>query len=423
MLSPADANVARRDPVLPGLPLLLDDEAMTQILRANWLAEVADVRACYVRYKPGTSCLVSYQCLLAGSPVGFYAKGYPQNAGAKLDKAGQRLAAQNRWPLAGFVLREPAVAVFPSPADQVLTSLALVAPEGDRAQMLSRILPNQPELWHVAPKTLRYKPERRYVAQLVADGEPVALLKLYDRGHYRAALRNAKGFTSQGPLRIAQRLGRSHHHRALVLAWLPGRPLASVLREPTPIDERLPMVGAALAQFHGQRPRRLPKLRQKDELRSLQAAVRAATTVAPDLAPRIEALIRRLAPRLPQVSASLASIHGDFSADQVLLTDTNAAMLDLDRAARSHACADLGSFAAALERDVLRGTLTASRPAAAMDALIEGYRRAGGRVEIASIPLYTAAGLLRLAVSPFRSREPDWPRRIKAIVARAEAMV
>jgi aminoglycoside phosphotransferase (APT) family kinase protein len=405
------------------LPLLLDNEAMAGILRAHWLDGVTNVCARYVRYKPGTSCLVSYQAQWAGSPLTLYAKGYPKTASAKLEKASQRLVTQNRWRPAGFVLRGMAIAVFPSPTDQVLASLALVAQEGDRAQMLSRILPDRPDLWHVAQLPLRYKPERRYVAQLIADGKPMAVLKLYDRRDYQIALRNAKGFMSRGPLRIAPRLGRSNHHRALVLAWLPGTLLESLLVEPTLSDTRMQMVGAALAELHGQRPRRLRRLRQRDEHGSLQAAACAVAAVAPDLAEPVRALTTRLATRLLRVPARSVSIHGDFSADQVLLTDSGAAILDLDSAARCHALVDLGSFAAALELNVLWGALSANRAAAAMDAVLTGYRTATGVDLFAGLSLHTAAGLLRLAVSPFRNREPDWPWRIEAIVARAETMV
>ncbi len=51
----ADADLAARDPALPGLPVLLDDAALTGWLAAHGLGPA---RRRYLRYKPGTNCLL-----------------------------------------------------------------------------------------------------------------------------------------------------------------------------------------------------------------------------------------------------------------------------------------------------------------------------------------------------------------------------
>jgi hypothetical protein len=58
----ADRALVRSEPRLPGLAALFDDAAFTELL-ATWLpgAGIRCARATYVRYKPGTSCLVSYR--------------------------------------------------------------------------------------------------------------------------------------------------------------------------------------------------------------------------------------------------------------------------------------------------------------------------------------------------------------------------
>ena len=58
MLSQGDRRLVERDAELPGLAVVLDADAVIDSLRH--LAPEADVRgarACYVRYKPATSCL------------------------------------------------------------------------------------------------------------------------------------------------------------------------------------------------------------------------------------------------------------------------------------------------------------------------------------------------------------------------------
>src|SRR5438128_9990172 len=62
MLSPADADLARRDPAIPGLATVLDADAFLAALRQ--VAPAADLRAAHltsVRYKPHTYCRLSYR--------------------------------------------------------------------------------------------------------------------------------------------------------------------------------------------------------------------------------------------------------------------------------------------------------------------------------------------------------------------------
>jgi len=53
--------------------------------------------------------------------------------------------------------------------------------------------------------------------------------------------------------------------------------------------------------------------------------------------------------------------------------------------------------------------------------LLNGYAGASGRPIAAHLNVYVAA--LRLEVIFFRHRAPDWPQRIAAAVARAEALL
>src|SRR4051794_18359888 len=62
MLSPADADLVRRDTALPGLAMMLDPGAFAEALCATARTARPDMaRITYVRYKPGTSCLIGYR--------------------------------------------------------------------------------------------------------------------------------------------------------------------------------------------------------------------------------------------------------------------------------------------------------------------------------------------------------------------------
>ena len=78
MLSAADHAVVARDRDVPGLALVLDPDAVLALLTAgaDGAAVILDARATYVRYKPATSCVVSYELSTATGPVFAYAKAH-----------------------------------------------------------------------------------------------------------------------------------------------------------------------------------------------------------------------------------------------------------------------------------------------------------------------------------------------------------
>ena len=82
MLSPANADLVRRDGRLPGLATLLDPDAFLAALQAS--VPPADLRAAhlrYLRYKPGQNCLAAYSIEAGGSGVDCHAKAYRRTDG------------------------------------------------------------------------------------------------------------------------------------------------------------------------------------------------------------------------------------------------------------------------------------------------------------------------------------------------------
>ncbi|MFQ5612159.1 MAG: phosphotransferase [Anaerolineae bacterium] len=420
MLSPADAQFARRDPDLPGLALILDPDAFAGALRTALSAtDVGEAQAVYVRYKPRTNCLVSYRLNMADAEVNIYAKAFRPDAGDKLNKA-RRRSGRNGTLKPGTVVLDEAVVVYAFPHDRKLDTLAHLADEGMRRRLLAHLLPDRPELWEAALIDLHYKPERRYVARLATDNGAAALLKVYAADGFNAASNNARAFASRGPLQLPQRLGRSNRYRALALQWLPGRPLTEAAREPAFDLGVMDQIGAALAELHRQNPKRLAYRSREIEAAALMSAAVGVAAVYPNLSERAFNLAKELCVELLQAPRLDCPIHGDFSSDQVLVGEKGVAILDLDRSARSDPAADLGSFVARIEYDTLTGDLPFCRATALTDSLLEGYRRATRGNLPPRIGLYIAAGLLRLAPLPFRSRDPAWLIRTLAVLERAE---
>lgn len=425
--STGDAGVAARDRALPGLAVLLDDDAFAALLDAQVpRAGVLAVRSTYLRYKPGTNCLARYRVTLTGEDDGvrdieLYARAEPLHELEKLAKVERRAPAPSPLGTSGLLAGELGVAIYPFPNDRRIPALARLADAAERPTVLAKALPRLPGLADARLRPLRWKPERRFVTAVESHGCR-AVLKGYADGDRRASA-NALAFRSRGPLRIARPLGWARRHRLLALEWLPGRALDTAVSAGEVSSGTMQDVGAALAALHQQGSEALSELDPELEPRRLLAAAAGVAAVCPGLGARAEALARRLSQpsgaERAATSAVSGAVHGDFSPDQVLVGPGQVGIVDLDQAARGEQGSDLGSFVAALERDVLAGFLDRRRADAFERELLEGYATASGRRSPVA-GRHVAGALLRLAPEPFRLRDPNWPTLIEGLLDRAE---
>jgi len=131
--------------------------------------------------------------------------------------------------------------------------------------------------------------------------------------------------------------------------------------------------------------------------------------------PDLTARLARLGAALGAVGRGASSrsvvVHGDFSADQVLVGD-GVRLIDFDRVRADEPERDLGGLLAA-EPD---GSSLAG-------ALLDAYRAAGGAVDEEALRRRTVESVLLRAVEPFRTAQPDWRERVEAAVARAEEVL
>ncbi|PSB67924.1 hypothetical protein C7B61_03615, partial [filamentous cyanobacterium CCP1] len=198
MQSPADyLHLARRDPDLPGLQRLLDVDAFAEIIQAQLSdADLRQVRRTYIRYKPATSCLVSYELDIAGTKTLAYAKAVTARAMDKLEKYRHRPGVPGFFGLQRTVLLPEKIIISGFPNDNRLKQLPKLTDPSAWQKRLQKMLPDAPDLWTAELHTLRYKPERRYVGQLNIKGQPKAVVKAYTNDSFRQAKANAKTFQS-----------------------------------------------------------------------------------------------------------------------------------------------------------------------------------------------------------------------------------
>ncbi|HMQ31541.1 MAG TPA: phosphotransferase [Chloroflexaceae bacterium] len=421
MLSPADAALVARDPAIPGLAVLLDPEAFALALRsAAPDAQLGAVEPMYVRYKPGTNCLVAYRVILPAGPTTVYARAYAEALRHKLAHAARLRDEPGAIGVGGMVLDASGIAVYSWPYDPELRPMARLTRPRRRARLLASICPARDDLAEAALVHLRYRPERRYVGRLVGAARGDALLKIYCAGDYEQARAAAGAFRPAGPLDLAAPLASADDLRAMLFAWRPGRALASLIRDDAGDLGALRLAGAALATLHAQPAEGLPRAVAATPSADLAAAAASVAAICPGLAPRVGWLAAGLAATLEAAPPAARPLHGDFYADQVLVGNGQATLLDLDNARWGDPAADLGTFIAHLLRGVTLGRGTTAHAHALARALCEGYAEVAPPPAPEQIGRYSALGLLRLAPEPFRYRAPAWPAQVAALVAAAE---
>jgi len=382
---PDDAALAAREPLLAPL---LDDDALGLAIRSA-LPGVDGARATYLRWKPGTSALAAVT-LRAGEETHLgYVRVLPSA------RKRERLAAGARAPspLGPGAAHLPGAAVLLlAPNDARLPGLAAVASRGDRV--------------------LSWKPERRWVAR-TPGGD--ATLRLQRPADHARAVRALRAVRAASRLRLPPLLAVDPARSLLVAGWLEGAALDGLLaRDPAAAAT----AGAALAALHAlPPPSGLPVLDGARELASVRAAAAGVDRLL--ASGSAGAVAGRLSPWLADATRP-RTLHGDASADQVVLGAGAPGLIDLDEACGGDPAWDLGSFLADLERRVALGALPRAVATRAGAALLDGYVAAGGTPPPdASLAARTAAGILRRAAEPFRRRAPGWRAATEVLVARA----
>jgi streptomycin 6-kinase len=422
MLSQADAEFASRESAIPGLALILDTESVADALRANLPeADALHMRQVYTRYRPPTDCLVAYELQLGDTPARIYAKAYCAQAYDKLRRV-REMMRSDLVGSGGLVLDDAMVLMRVFPDDEKIIPLAELANAQKRSQLLAAVLPDKPQFESATITTLHYKAERRYTGLIVADSGEKAVLKIYEERGYRKSKRVATFLSEKTPW-IARPLGYSDSLRALVFSWSDGVSLRQNVCAASFDKHPIEATGRTLARFHSQRSSGLNSLPREVEVAQLLIAARAVAVTCEHLTEIARDLALRMACELLAAPVIRRPLHGDFYPDQAILTDDGIALIDLDSSVRGDPATDLGNFIARLEYGALRGDLPPNRVREVRRALLEGYVAESAADAAARIDLYNAAGLLRLAVDPFRYREPNWPDKIAVILKRIESIL
>ncbi|MEX5258659.1 phosphotransferase [Kocuria sp. CPCC 205263] len=425
---------------LPALAAVLDPGRLTELF-GHQLG--GPLRTSHLRYKPGVSVVARVDAGTTGA-VHWVAAYAPAGDGRdKLEKVLARAgrAARHGRPAPVLVADVPGrtghrLAVGTIGTDPELRrALAVLGPA--RARRLGQ--PGDPA------RLLRYNPRRRAVLTGADDdgagrvtkltagaapADPVLLTRLA-----------AAGLPVLAPVPVP---GLPVSPHVLHYPWFEAGDLAARAAAPDgpgpgtgpggPVLESAAVAGAALAQLHGRGPALLGPARVGAPLE----AGRKLRSLAADLS----ALDRRSGARCAWTGRAVAEaladrtgaperlLHGDFSADQVLVRGDGGPgapelrLADLDRIRTGTAADDLGSFLAV----ELLGPGAGQAPAAPEElpltgALLRGYGTGVALPPWPEILAWAAFHVLARSMEPFRSAAADWRERTDRRIALAQRLV
>lgn len=418
MLSRADEALAARDPLLPDLRLLLDADACADLI-GDRLGSPVRLRPRYLRYKPGTSCVLAADVVTAAGEQSWLITSYAAQSARKVAKSVERA------PEASVLIADPdrGLLIATSAADRDLPGLAAL--HDRRRQRLLRRLLGQDELTvqGLRLRTLRHNPHRRWVGTLEATNGALALIRAYRPEHMRASI-DAIAALSRRDLGTPRLLGVRKRLGVVALEFIPGETLAAV-GDPDDARENhagYRSAGQALARLHSCTGLRLAPITPAADISSVLKSSRQLARLLPGTAAEVSALADSVAARLHALPSLHRPVHGDFSADQVVISDAgHAALIDLDSARLGDPASDLACAAAALSRDVVLGGCPPERYDGRLRALFDGYLSTGAEIDLDRLATREAAYLLRRAVEPFRLRRtPDWASAAQLLIERAD---
>jgi aminoglycoside phosphotransferase (APT) family kinase protein len=208
---------------------------------------------------------------------------------------------------------------------------------------------------------------------------------------------------------IVTPLGRDDRRSTLVVPWQPGEVLIALPTHTWPRE--IPSVVELLLRLHRSAP---------DILRPVY---RGEVTCLPfDLEPALGTLVAHANKLAAQAAGALKStdrslLHGDVSADQIVISNRGPAIIDWDRCHIGPGSIDFGALAASLIFDA------GMAPGDSVDCVAAALCDNDAEWLVADLPQATALAAIGRAVEPFRLLYDDWPRAVVDRVTVADLLL
>jgi len=203
----------------------------------------------------------------------------------------------------------------------------------------------------------------------------------------------------------------------LVLAELPGRPLAQAV-----FDERPPCTAEELIRVLDAMPPAVAQLERRPPWAdSVGHYARVVEAALPPLGSKLGWLTDRITSGLAGIPMGHEATHGDFHEGQVhVAAGRGCGVLDVDTIGPGRRADDLACLIAHLSTIQRMNTAQEARVHALLRAWVPVFDQ---RVDPVELRLRAAAVIISLATGPYRGQEPQWERETARMVDSAEALV
>jgi hypothetical protein len=438
----ADISDIPSDDNLPGLRVMLDAEKFRGLIQSRIGDSLGTIDSCainYIRYKPGTNCLVAYELSVKGTDpaprkITLYGKLY---AAADYTNALEK-SRQVRWiDIPGapstLPLDEQLAILYFYPNDCLIDGLRLLSDLKKIQRLLYERLDYSPsEEWRISDRRLkvtmvRYKPERRAVVRIdtkrvnrkSGEKKPISIyLRFYsdDRGAGVHSLQKSlfAATESVSGIAVPRPLAYITERKLLMLEAVEGVELLTHLMA----GDRgsVALAATAISELHRCVHIRPPFREIGSLIENASATGDILRRVAPETSRHTSEIVAKLSKYHSQYGQSrMAFVHGDYYYGQVLIQGLRAAIIDFDRSYFGEAAADIGNFCAHLRLLGIEGRVADT--AGLESEFLDAYRRDQQyEIDANSMRFYLAYGLFLLAIGPFRRLEARWKQKTHAIL-------
>ncbi|MDN5726148.1 MAG: aminoglycoside phosphotransferase family protein [Propionibacteriales bacterium] len=333
-------------------------------------------------------------------------------------RAGGSTTSDQRAVLFADGAREVAVWLYPRDPD--LPGLQRAAFPTEMAEVLNeqRVLqmPVTPD--QVTLEMIGYRPRRRAVLKCTVatpQGPVNYFVKVLREQHF-AEVRQRHDLLLAAGVPAPPVVATTPDH-LLVLAELPGRPLAQAIFDPVApcSGENLVAVLDAMPSAVAGLPRRPPWSDAVDHYADM------VVKAMPDQEPRLRWMATLIRQGLANCPLGTEATHGDFHEGQLFVANgVVSGILDVDTAGPGRRADDLACMIAHMST-VQR--MNAEQAKRVQDLLRDWVPVFDQRVDPVELRLRAAAVIISLATGPYRGQEPKWEAETLGILDSAESLV
>ena len=455
---------------LPGVNWILNPHRLWDLPLAHsaplggGAADGLHLRTSYLRYKPSVAAVARLDLSATGHGNRVTAGGgparsqvlwvatYSPQAGGKLEKL--RITLQQLYGVAGQEM--VATCQIPGRPGHVL-AVGLPAADPKLVKGVHKVLGASAAGLGTAPspwRVLRFNPQRRMVLAGGPGGSaPETVVKISAEAPAVSESTLAVLASDAVPIQVTTTApGICPDPRVRCYPWYGDGDLTDHAVDTSTV-EAARKAGRGLVRLHSCADRLAEKIVNRipdspDPVARMEVMATDLMAVDPDVAAQFRAVADRITVNL-EITASLGTgtalrvLHGDFSADQVLVNSTafspghsssnphsdddGVMITDLDRMRLGQAADDLGNAVSSGIMTQLAQMAPSQDWEPVLDAvtaaMVEGYRDLCGAPSDHQIRTWAGFHLLMRVMTAFRDCSPHWPQRMHQVVQAAGALV